>query len=68
MKYPFKAPSLIEKLAKWLILLIEFNVECLTKKIIKESIVAKFSTLNPTSSNQEIELEFLDDLTAAIEV
>ena len=49
-------------------LLTKFNVEYLTKKTIKERAVAQFLVLNPTSDDQEIELEFPDDLATAIEV
>ena len=68
MRYLFEAPSLVGKLAKWLVLLIEFDVECLTNKIIKEREVVEFLALNPTSDDQKIELEFPNDLAAAIEV
>ena len=68
MKYLFEAPSLIGKLAKWLVLLTEFDVEYLTKKTIKGRAVAEFLALNPTSDDEEIELEFPDDVTSAIEV
>ena len=68
MRYLFEAPSLVEKLVKWLVLLIEFDVEYLTKKTVKGRVVVEFLTLNPTSDDQKIELKFLDDLTAAIEV
>ena len=36
--------------------------------MVKGRVVPKFLALNPTSDDQEIELEFSDDLTAAIEV
>ena len=35
MKYLYEAPSLVGRLAKWLVLLIEFNVQYLAKKSIK---------------------------------
>ena len=46
MKYLYKASSLVEKLAKWLILLIEFDVQYLTKKTIKRRVVVEFLALN----------------------
>ena len=49
-------------------LLTEFDVEYLTMKTVKGRAVAEFLVLNPTSDDQEIELEFPNDLTAAIEV
>ena len=49
-------------------LLIEFNVEYLTKKTVKGRVVAEFLALNPTSYDQEIELEFPNDLVATIKI
>ena len=68
MRHMFEAPSLVGKLAKWLVLLIKFDVEYLTKKTVKGRAVGGFLALNPTFDNQEIEIEFPDDLTTAIEV
>ena len=68
MRYLIEAPLLVRKLAKWLLLLMKFDVEYLTKKTVKGIAVAKFLALNPTSDDQEIDLELLYDLTAAIEV
>ena len=62
----FKEPSLVGNLAKWLVLLTEFDVEYLTKKIVKGRAVVKFLALNPTSNDQEIEFEFPNDLAATI--
>ena len=68
MRHLFEAPSLVGKLAKWIVLLIEFNIEYLTKKIVKGRALVEFLALNLTSNDQEIELEFLDDLVVANEV
>ena len=38
---------LIGKLAKWLVLLTEFDIQYLTKKTIKGRAVAEFLALNP---------------------
>ena len=68
MKYLYEAPSLVGKLAKWLVLLTEFDVQYLTKKTIKGRAVAEFLALNPISDSEEIQLDFPDDLSMAIEV
>ena len=68
MRNLIEAPSLVGKLAKWLILLIEFDIEYLTKKTVKGKAVVELLALNPTSDDQEIKLEFPDDLTATIKV
>ena len=68
IKHLFEAPSLIGKLAKWLILLMKFDVQYLTKKMVKGRALAEFLALNSTSDDQEIKLEFSDDFAVSIEV
>ena len=68
IKYMYKAPSLIGKLAKWLILLFEFNVEYLSKKIVKGRVVVEFLALNPINDDEEIELDLPYNLSTTIEV
>ena len=68
IRHLFEAPSLVKKLAKWLVLLTEFDVEYLTKKIVKGRAMAEFLALNPTSDGQKIELESPDDLSTTIKV
>ena len=68
MKHLYEALSLVGKLAKWLILLTEFDVQYLTKKTIKGRAVAKFLALNSILDSKEIQLDFPDDLNTAIEV
>ena len=58
----------MEKLAKWLVLLIEFDVQYLTKKTVKGRAIGEFLALNLISDSEEIQLDFLDDLNIAIEV
>ena len=68
MKYLYDAPSLVGKLTKWLVLLTEFDVQYFTKKTIKGRAVAEFLALNPIPDSEEIQLDFPDDLSTAIEV
>ena len=68
MKHLYEAHSPVKKLAKWLILLIEFDVQYLTKKIVKGRAVAEFLARNPILDSEEIQLDFLDDLNMTIEV
>ena len=67
-KHLYEAPSLVGKLTKWLILLTEFDVQYLTKKMVKGRVVAKFLALNPIPDLEEVQLDFPDDLNIAIEV
>ena len=68
MKYLYEAPSLVGKLAKWLILLTQFDVQYLTKKTIKGRAVAEFLALNPIPNSKEIQLDFPNNLSMVIEV
>ena len=68
MKHLYEAPSLVGKLAKWLILLTEFDVQYLTKKMIKGRAVAEFLALNLIPDLEEVQLDFPYDLNTAIEV
>ena len=42
MKYLCQSPSLAGKLSRWLLLLSEFDIEYVTKKVIKGRAVAEF--------------------------
>ena len=68
MKYLDEASSLVGKLAKWLVLLIEFDVQYLTKKTINGRVVTEFLALNQIPNSEEIQLNFPNDLSTAIEV
>ena len=47
MKYRYATPSLVGKLDRWLILLSEFDIEYLIKKLIKGRVVAEFLCQQP---------------------
>ena len=61
-------PSLTGKLARWLVLLTKFDIEYLSRKVIKGRVVANFLAENPVDDNQEWELDFPDEHLIAIEV
>ena len=68
IKHLYEVLFLVGKLTKWLVLLIECDVQYLTKKIIKGRAFAKFLSLNLILDSEEIQLDFPDDLNTAIEV
>lgn len=68
LRYLQQTPSLTGKLARWLVLLIEFNIDYVAKKVIKGRAVADFLAQNPVSDEQEWELEFLDEHLGVIEI
>ena len=59
LKYIQQTPSLTGKLARWLILLTEFDIEYLSRKVIKGRAVVDFLAQNPMEDSQEWELEFV---------
>ena len=61
LRYLYDAPVLIGKLAKWLVLLTEFDIQYLTKKTIKGRAVAEFLALNPIEGQETWEYEFPDE-------
>ena len=68
MKHLYEDPSLMGKLAKWLVLLTEFDVQYLTEKTIRGRAVTEFLALNPILDSEEVQLHFPDDLNTTIEV
>ena len=68
MKHLYEAPSLVGKLVKLLVLLTEFDMQYLTKKMIKRRAFANFLALNPIPDSEEVQLDFQDDLNTTIEV
>ena len=49
---------LIGKLAKWLVLLMKFDIDYVAKKVIKGRAMGDFLAQNPVDDKQEWELEF----------
>lgn len=47
LKYLFKKPDLSGRLLRWLILLAEFNLKYVSRKMIKGSTMSDFCTENP---------------------
>ncbi|XP_015573842.2 uncharacterized protein LOC107261155 [Ricinus communis] len=68
LKYLFETPSFIEKLARWLVLLTEFDIEYVTKKVVKDRVVAEFVTQNAIKGDNPWDLEFFDENLRAIEI
>ena len=53
-------PSYIGKLPRWLVLLTEFDIDYVVKKVEKGRAMIDFLAQNPMEGEQEWELEFLD--------
>ena len=46
LRYLFQVPALTGKISRWLVLLIEFDIEYIMTKVIKDRAVAEFLALN----------------------
>ncbi|XP_058003726.1 uncharacterized protein LOC131180128 [Hevea brasiliensis] len=68
LKYLFEVPTLVGKLAKWLVLLYEFDIVYETRKTIKGRVVAKFLSENPVNEEEEVETAFPDESFKLVEV
>ena len=68
IKHLYEVLFLVGKLTKWLVLLIECDVQYLTKKIIKGRAFTEFLALNSIPNLEEIELDFPDDFRMAFKV
>lgn len=61
IKYLFVKPTLIGKLARWLLLLFEFDLKYVTRKSIKGRAVAEFLADHPVEEDDEaVEYLFLN--------
>ena len=56
------------KLARWLVLLTEFDIDYVARKVVKGRAVADFLAQNPIDNEQEWELEFPDEHLGLIKI
>ena len=52
-RYLFQVPALIRKMSRWLVLLIEFDIEYIITKVIKGRAVAEFLALNVVEGEEQ---------------
>ena len=60
LKYIFEKPTLSGRLSRWLILLVEFDLKYMARKIIKGSVVLYFCAENPIEGENG-KKDFLDE-------
>ncbi|KAH7848295.1 hypothetical protein Vadar_000864 [Vaccinium darrowii] len=58
LKYLFEKPALTGKLARWLLMLAEFDIKYITRKSVKGKAVAEFLADHPVEGPEDIEFEF----------
>ena len=68
LRYLQQTPSLTGKLARWLVLLTEFDTDYMAKKVVKGRAVADFLAQNPLTDEEEWELEFPDEYLGEIDI
>ena len=67
LRYLQSAPSLVGKLGRWMVLLTEFDIQYVTRKMIKGRAIAEFLAQQPIEGEQ-YKFEFPDEETHAITV
>ena len=66
MKYLCQSPTLAGKLSRWLLLLSEFDIEYVTRKVIKGRAVAEFLANQAIPNEGETSWDFPDEHLGAI--
>ncbi|XP_058217342.1 uncharacterized protein LOC131328412 [Rhododendron vialii] len=61
IKYLFEKPTLIGKLARWLLLLVEFDLKYMTRKSMKEMVVAEFLANHPVTEAEAEDFMFPEE-------
>ena len=61
MRYLFDRPVLTGRLMRWLVLLTEFDIQYMTQKSVKGSIIADHLASLPISDDKPIDDDFLDE-------
>ena len=66
VKYIYEKPALIRRIARWQVLLSEFNIVCVTQKAIKGSASADYLAQQPISDYQPMHPEFPNEHIMAL--
>ena len=61
IKYLFEKPALTGRLARWLLLLSEFDLKYVTRKSVKGRAVAEFLADHPVEGGEAVEYLFPDE-------
>ena len=61
LRYLFHRPVMTDRLMRWLVLLIEFDIQYVTQKPVKGSIVADHLASFPVSYDRPIDDDFPDE-------
>ena len=61
IKYIFEKPSLLKRIARWQVLLFEYDIQYMSQKEIKRSAIAKFFADQALEDYRPIEFDFLNE-------
>ena len=61
VRYLFDRPTLTSRLMRWIVFLTEFDIQYVSQKSIKESIVVDHLASLPTSKDRPVDDDFLDE-------
>ena len=61
LRYLFDIPVLTSRLMRWLVILTEFDIQYVTQKSIKGSVLADHLTSLPVTDNRVIDNDFPDE-------
>ena len=68
LRYLFDRPVLTNRLMRWLALLIEFDIQYVTQKSVKGSVVADHLASLPVSDDRPIDVDFPDEQFVSVTV
>ena len=66
IKYIFEKPSLLGRIARWQVLLLEYDIQYVSHKAIKGSTIAKFLADRTEEEYEPMKFEFSDEDLLAI--
>ena len=61
IKYLCEAPALSERLAKWQVMLFEYDIAYVNQKATKNSVIGDFLASQAIDNYQPLDFEFLDE-------
>ena len=61
LRYLFDRPVMTDRLMRWLVLLIEFDIQYVTQKLVKGSVVADYLASLPVFDDRPINDDFPDE-------
>ncbi|XP_057998677.1 uncharacterized protein LOC131177635 [Hevea brasiliensis] len=66
IKYVFKSPFILGRIAKWQVILSQYDITYMKKKAVKGSVIADLLAENPIDDYEAIDFEFPDEYINAV--